>query len=88
MTTEIKEPTQRQLESVASHIKDTLLHNWDIDSIACGVKRVKANDEGIVSEVFISQGLFATLCHLKFGDRTRRAFDLGGYRVKSWRPKT
>ena len=86
MTTEIKEPNGQQLVSVAEHIKEKLLRNWGVDQIKTGIRRVRVNEVGIISEVFVSQGLFATLCHRKFGNRTKRAFDVGGYWVKSWRP--
>ena len=86
MTTEIKEANKHQLMSIAEHLKDRLLRNWSVDQIATGIRRVRVNEAGIVSEVYVSQGLFARLCHQKFGNRTRRAFEVGGYRVKTWRP--
>ena len=82
----LKEPNTHQLASVAKHIRDKLLRNWSIEQIACSIRRVRINEVGIISEVYVSQGLFARLCHYHFGDRTLRAFDVGGYRVKSWRP--
>ena len=87
MTTEIKEPNELQRVSVAEHLQDRLLRNWSVEQIKPGIRRVRVNEAGIISEVYVSVGLFASLCHKQFGDRTRRAFDVGGYRVKSWRPK-
>lgn len=86
METFVKEPQDHQLVSVAEHLKDRLLRNWSVEQISTGICRVRINEVGIISEVYVSQGLFARLCHQHFGDRTRRAFDVGGYRIKSWRP--
>lgn len=86
MDTILKVPTDNQLENIALHIKEQLLRNWSTNQIASGIRRVRVNAVGFISEVYVSQGLFARLCHQHFGDRTRRAFDVGGYRVKSWRP--
>ena len=87
-TTEIKEPNNQQLMSIAEYLKDRLLRNWSVDQIATGIRRVRVNEIGLVSDVYVSEGLFARLCHQQFGDRTRRAFDVGGYRVKTWRPNS
>ena len=86
MDTEIREPNDRQKASVAEHLKDRLLRNWSVDQIKCGIRRVRVNEAGIISEVYVSQGLFVQLCHYHFGDRTLRAFNIAGFRVKSWRP--
>ena len=86
MTEMLKEPNNQQLVSVAERLKDRLLRNWSVDHIAQGIRRVRVNEVGIVSEVYVSEGLFARLCHQHFGNRTRRAFDVNGYRVKTWRP--
>ena len=86
METRLIEPNERQLTTVAEHLKDNLLPNWSVDQIQCGIRRVRVNEVGIISEVYVSRGLFMRLCHYHFGDRTLRAFNLCGYRVKSWRP--
>ena len=82
----LKEPTKHQLETIAETLCEELLRVSDTSHITNGIRRVRVNEIGIISEVYVSQGLFARLCHQKFGDRTRRAFNVGGYRVKSWRP--
>ena len=86
METLLKVPTETQLGNITSHIKDELLSNRTLSDIACGSKQVCVNGISIISEVYVAPGLFARLCHQHFGDRTHRAFDVGGYRIKSWRP--
>ena len=86
METQIKEPTTQQSVSIAETLKDRVLRDWSIEQIKCGIRRVSVNEAGIISVVYVSQGLFRTLCHYHFGDRTLRAFAVGGYWVKSWRP--
>ena len=87
MESMLKEPTQRQLNSIAEHIKDELLPRWDIADIGEGIKRVRTNEVGIVSDVYFMPGMFATLCHWKFGNRTRKPFGCNGFMVRQWRPK-
>lgn len=80
----IKAPTEQQSLSVASVIKDTLLPRWGVQDITSGIQRVRVNELGIINEVFISPGLFATLCHYQYGNRRRKPFQLNGFMVKQW----
>ena len=38
----LKEPNTYQLASVAAHIRDKLLHNWTLEQIQCGIRRVRS----------------------------------------------
>lgn len=81
----IKAPNERQLKSVSNALQDVLLRNWDTSQIVNGIQRVRANEIGDVTEVFVSPGLYATLCHQKHGNRSRKPFWVNGFRVLMWR---
>ena len=83
----LKEPNEQQTIHVARAIKDDLLPRWGVKDIVSGIERVRVNEVGIISEVFISPGLFATLCYYQYGDRTRKPFALNGFMVKRWQRK-
>ena len=88
MKTILKIPTETQLENIASHIKDKLLLNWDVADIASGIKRVRVNAGGFVSEVYVAPGLFARLCYYEYGGhRTRKPFALNGFLIKQWKER-
>ena len=81
----LKEPSDYQLESVANTIHEELLRNWDTSHISNGIRRVRVNEIGIISDVYVSPGLFASLCHIKYGNRFRKPFWVNGFRVSMWR---
>ena len=81
----IQRPTEHQLLSVAGTIRENLLPRWNVKDITSGIERVRANELGIINEVFVSPGLFATLCYYQYGDRRRKPFRLNGFVVKQWR---
>ena len=85
-TVELKKPNDEQLMHVAGTLKDEILTRWGLKDIANGIQRVGLTEVGFVSEVYVSQGIFATLCYYHFGDRTRKAFQVNGLTVKQWRP--
>lgn len=76
-----KRPTEQQLNSVVSVLQDELLRDWDTATIANGIKGVRTNNIGIVSEVFVTPGLYARLCHYHYGNRRRKPFEVNGFRV-------
>ena len=57
----LKEPTKRQLETIVDTICEEMLRVSDTSHIANGIRRVRVNEIGIISEVYVSQGLFARL---------------------------
>lgn len=81
----LKKPNEYQLRSVVSVIQDELLRDWDDSDIGNGIKRVCANEIGDVMDVYISPGLYATLCFYKHGNRSRKPFFLNTFWVKQWR---
>lgn len=81
----IKAPNERQLKSVSSALQDALLRNWDTLQITNGIQRVRVNEIGDVTEVYISPGLYARVCHAKYGNRSRKPFHLNGFQVSMWR---
>ena len=81
----IKAPNERQLKSVSSALQNALLRNWDTSQITNGIQRVRANEIGVVTEVYLSPGLYASLCHAKHGNRSRKPFRVNGFRVSMWR---
>lgn len=87
-TTVLKKPDAEQLRSVAGTLKDEMLTRWGIDDIVNGIQRVGLTEIGILNEVYVSPGIFATLCYYHFGDRTRKPFQVNGFTVKPWRPNT
>ena len=84
---QLKEPNEQQAIHVARAIKDDLLPRWGVKDIVSAVERVRVNEIGIISEAFLSPGLFATLCYYQYGDRTRKPFELNGFMVKRWQRK-
>ena len=85
LKTQIKTPTEEQLRSVASAIKDEILPRWTIKDIENGIKRVTVTEVRYIHEVFVAPGIFVRLCYYHFGDRTRKPFDLNGFTIKQWR---
>ena len=83
----LKEPNKQQAIHVARAIKDDILPRWGVKDIVSGIERVRVNEIGIISEAFISPGLYATLCYYQYGDRTRKPFELNGFIVKRWQRK-
>ena len=83
----LKEPNEQQELHVARAIKDNILPRWGVKDIVSGIERVCVNEVGIISEAFISPGLFATLCHIKHGNRSRKPFQVNGFMVKRWQRK-
>ena len=84
----LKKPNEYQLKTVVTALQDKILRDWETASIASGVQRVCVNEVGYVTEVYLSPGLFGTLCHYRFGNRTRKPFWVNSIRVKQWRPNT
>ena len=85
-TVELKKPNDEQLRHVAGTLKDEILTRWGLKDIANGIQRVGLTEVGFVNEVYVSPGIFATLCYNHFGDRTRKPFQLNGVTIKQWRP--
>ena len=83
--TMFKEPNEHQLQTVASAIHEELPRNWDTSHITDGIQRVRVNEFGIISDVYVSPGLFASLCHIKYGNRSRKPFQVNSFRVLMWR---
>ena len=73
-TVELKKPNDEQLMSVAGTLKDEILTRWGLKDIANGIQRVGLTEVGFVSEVYVSQGIFARLCYYHFGDRRVKPF--------------
>ena len=84
--TKIVTPDEHQLKSVATVIREEMLHNWDADDIGLGIRRVRVNEIGDVLEVYLSPGIYAWLCHQKYGNRKRKPFQLNGIYIKQWNP--
>ena len=85
-TAKLIKPSDEQLIQVAGSIRDEVLPNWDLKDIASGVQRVGVTEVGFVNEVYVSSGIFATLCYYHYSDRTRKPFRVNGFTVKQWRP--
>ena len=81
----LKKPNEYQLNSVANALRDELLRDWDTSHIIDGIQRVRANEIGEVTDVFVSPGLYARLCHANHGNRSRKPFWVNGFRVSMWR---
>lgn len=73
------------LDSVAITLKEHLLRDWAVDRIKTGIKRVRQTDIGVVRDVYVAPGLYATLCHQKHGTRSRKPFFVGNFKVHMWR---
>ena len=84
--TTLKVPDAQQLKSLSGQIREGLLCDWDADDIALGIRRVRSNEIGDVSDVYVSPGIFSVLCHQHFGNRKRKPFELNGLTIKQWRP--
>ena len=79
-------PNEHQLKRIANTIQNELLRNWETSEIANGIQRIRATDIGIISDVYVSPGLYARLCHVKYGNRSRKPFRVNnGFRVLMWR---
>ena len=85
-TRKLKKPDDQQLQMIAGVMKDELLPRWGVKDISTGIQRVGLTELGFINEVYVSPGIFATLCYYRFGNRTRKPFQLGGYTIKQWRP--
>lgn len=85
--TELKKPNEQESIRVATAIQDNLLPRWGVKDITSGIERVRVSEIGIIFEAFISPGLFATLCYYQYGNRTRKPFELNGFKVKCWKRK-
>ena len=83
----LQEPSEQQAIYVASAIKDNLLPRWGVKDITSGIERVRVSEIGVIFEAYISPGLFATLCYYQYGNRTRKPFELNGFKVKCWQRK-
>ena len=81
----LKAPNEYQMRSVVTVIQDELLRDWEINDIARGIQRVCANEIGDVTDIYVSPGLWGTLCFYKYGNRTRKPFFLNTFMVKQWR---
>ena len=81
----LQKPNEYQLKSVANALQDKLLRDWDATDIATGIQRVRANEIGEVTDVFVSPGLYARLCHLAHSNDSRNPFWVKGFRVSMWR---
>ena len=81
----LKKLNEQQLKSVVNALRDKYLYNWDTETIANGIQRVRVNEIGSILEVYIAPGLFATLCHIEFGNRTRKPFSVNGFVIKQWK---
>lgn len=46
----LREPTARQVSSVAANLKTQLLRNWSADQISIGIRRVRVNEACVVSD--------------------------------------
>ena len=86
MKTSMVKPNASQIREVARTLKDELLPRWGLKDIASGIRRVSVSEVGYIHEVFVSPGIFATLCYYQFGNRTRKPFQLNGWRVRQWKP--
>ena len=83
--TKLKKPNNKQLETVAIAIQERLLRDWEISNIMTGVRRVGVTEIGSITEVYVSPGLFARLCHIIYGNRTQKPFWVRGFRVLKWK---
>ena len=85
-TRKLQKPDAQQLQTIASILKDELLPRWGVKDISTGIQRVGVTEVGFVTEVYVSPGIFATLCYYRYSNRTRKPFQVNGFTVKQWRP--
>ena len=86
-TSQIRKPSDEQTIQVAGTLKDAILTRWGLKDIASGIQRVGVTEVGYINEVYVSPGIFATLCYYHFGDRTRKPFQVNGFTVQLYRGK-